>query len=764
LRRLALAFVVMGFTCSVSQVLLAREFMNIFCGNELILGVLFVNWMLCIALGSWGLGGLTDRYAGRRELLAVTLILVSVVLPIQVLFVRSMVGWITVERGEMVGLPSTFIFMFLALLPFCTLHGFQFALGCRLVPSGEADGSTAQITRVYVLEALGSVLGGLAFTYLLVHRLQVLEMSVSLGVLNLSQALFLLAPSSSEPVHKPRSKLLAVISILLIMFGGLAVLSGRTAAMETVSQEWRWDGLGLVHSQNSVYGEIAVTMSDEQSDFWVNGLPVFTMPDPNLELIEEIAHLPMLQHSSPKKILIVGGGLGGVLKEVLRHEVVGVTYVELDPLLIDLAQAYSLETRGVLEDTRVELVHMDGRLLVKKSKAVFDVAIVNLPPPSTLQLNRYYSLEFFMEVEEALSENGVVSIGLPSSTTHISAEMGARNRCVYNTIKSVFPSCMVVPGYHNLFIASKNGEEHALTSDPHVLNQRILDRGLEPALLTEDYLVYKFDPERMEISLAYLNEKNTELNRDMRPVAAFHDLALWNIMLNPQMRSLFSLPSDVDIWLLLVTLCVLAFLVSSALRRSGRVLAPVYLAIFTTGLAGMTFSIINLYVFQALCGYLYQDLGVVAAAFMLGLALGGWYMGQRRQTRGWGVSTLMKTEVGIIAYSLMVPPTVSLLSTHIATSSNLFLVRGILPVLNVAAGFLVGMEFSLASGICLEEVNRVGGVGGALYATDLVGACVGSFFSSIWLIPLYGVQGSCLVVAVANVASLILVYSMMRWR
>jgi hypothetical protein len=72
------------------------------------------------------------------------------------------------------------------------------------------------------------------------------------------------------------------------------------------------------------------------------------------------------------------------------------------------------------------------------------------------------------------------------------------------------------------------------------------------------------------------------------------------------------------------------------------------------------------------------------------------------------------------------------------------------------------MEFPLASVVCMEEVNRVGGVGGTLYAVDLVGACVGSFFSSIWLIPLFGVQGSCLVVAAANATSLILIYGMTR--
>ncbi len=79
MKRLALNYVVMGISCSISQVLLAREFMTVLGGNELILGVLLVNWLLCIALGSWGLGRLADRTTRRLELLVIVLILVSIV-------------------------------------------------------------------------------------------------------------------------------------------------------------------------------------------------------------------------------------------------------------------------------------------------------------------------------------------------------------------------------------------------------------------------------------------------------------------------------------------------------------------------------------------------------------------------------------------------------------------------------------------------------------------------------------------------------------
>jgi len=763
LKRLVLALLVMGFSCSISQVLLVREFMIIFSGNELILGIIFVNWLLCTAIGSWGLGRLADRTKRSLDWLVVTLILASIVLPIQILFVRSMVGWLVVERGEMVGLFSTIYSTFLALLPFCSLHGFQFTLGCKLYPGGgDAGGSPGQISRVYVFEALGSVMGGLAFTYLLVHHLRVLEMSMGLSLLNLSLALLLLRSEWPGPAPRTSGRLLTCITVLLIAMSGYVVLTGGLRDIDAASYRWQWEGLELAHSQNSIYGNIAVTRSDGQLDFWVNGLPLFTAPDPNIEFVEEVVHFPMLEHPSPRRVLLIGGGLGGVLEELLKHPVQKVTYVELDPLMIELARRYSQAASEVLDDPRVEVIHLDGRLFVKGAEASFDVAIVNLPSPSTLQLNRFYTIEFFREIHKILDEDGLISMGLPSSLAHMSEEMGDRNRSVYETIKRVFPSCLVVPGDYNIFIASPSSRESVLTYDAGILHQRLLDRGLETNLFTEDYIRYKFSPERMEMGLAYLHRNSVELNRDMKPVAVYYDLAIWNAMFNPYTRVFFAFLSHVEVWWLIIPLAPAILAIIIVRRRLKLAQTPIYLAIFTTGLAGMTFSIIMLYAFQALCGYLYQELGVVAASFMLGLALGGWFMGRRISKLDGDISALCRGELAIVAYLLIAPLAVMLLSFRAAGAFLLPLVRVVLPLLNCAAGFLVGLEFPLASRICLRDGGRVGGVAGALYASDLFGACLGALMASIWLIPLHGVLGACLVAAGLNVASLLLLYGVMR--
>lgn len=727
MRRLWAVFLLMGVCCSISQILLFREFMVVFLGNELILGVIFVNWLLTLALGSWGLGRLSEGFRDDLALLASTLVAAALLLPLQILWVRSLASLLA-PRGEIVGLLKTFYTTLLVLLPFCSLHGLQFTVGCRLYASRAL--ASPSIALVYVLEALGSVLGGLLFTLLLVHRLQVLELSIVLSLLNLLLASLLLG------LRRPRPRLQLASTLLLMLLGLYALSSGLAASVDEVSYRWLWRGLRLMHHENSIYGNVAITRSDGQMDFWVNGLPLFTAPNPDIAYVELVAHLPMLYHPSPRRVLIIGEGLGGVLREVLEHPVEHVTYVELDPLIIELAEAYSVG--WVLSDPRVEVVNLDGRLYVKGRPQPYDVVLLHLPSPSTLQLNRFYTAEFFEEVEAVLEEGSVFSLVLPSSPAHIPLEMAERNRCVYRALEEVYPSCVAVPGEHNLFIASRG---LSLTYDASELHGRLLERRVEAGTLTLDHLNYLFDPVRRGIALSYLYEGGAA-NRDGRPMAVYYDLALWNSLISPAYTPLFRLLGCLDPrWLMLIPLLLLPIALRGVSPSTS-----LGAAILTTGMAGMTISILILYAHQTLCGYLYQELGVVSASFMLGLALGGFHMSRRASRLGF--RGLLGLELLVALYMLLLPTALSLPATPLA--------RWLLPLLNCLGGVLIGLEFSLASHLALSHGGAVGRVAGLLYALDLLGGCLGALASSIWLIPLHGLWGASLAILALKAGSLLL--------
>ncbi len=155
--------------------------------------------------------------------------------------------------------------------------------------------------------------------------------------------------------------------------------------MAELSLTRQWQGFNLEKVENSIYGNLAVTGRKNQFSLFENGLLVFTHPD--LQTAEESVHFAMLEHPAPRRILLIGGGVGGSLREILRHPSVSeVTYLELDPAIIRLAGEFLEPSEAaLLTDPRVEVINGDGRLYLERERKKYDLIIVNLPIHSPLR-------------------------------------------------------------------------------------------------------------------------------------------------------------------------------------------------------------------------------------------------------------------------------------------------------------------------------------------------------------------------------------------
>jgi len=749
----------MGFT-DIIQVLLIREFIINFQGNELSLGVILANWMLLMALGSWQLGKLADRISRKGTAFIVTQILVAVILLLEILFARSINNLVGIEPGEVVGLLPIFYCSLIVLAPIGILHGFQFALGSRIL-STDSRTPAIEVGKVYISEALGTMIGGIMFTYWLVHYLRPLEIALSVSLASLVSALLLLKPEAIAWRSRWQwgAKLLVCL-VLIIMGGGLhSLVTGSIGTLHDISARWQWMGHNLVYYQNSVYGNVSITQRGAQLDFHESGLPMFSVPNPDIAFNEEVIHFPMLHHRSPRKVLLIGGGIGGTLEQVLKHPVDEVHYAELDPLIIEAAKEYVPQSfLRAFEDPRVSIKHVDSRFFVKNIRETYDVVIVTLPSPSTLQLNRSYTAEFFIEVANILKPTGIFSTTVPSSETYLSREMVNHNRCIYETLKEAFDSVVIIPGEHNIFLASAGGQLTA--QDVDTLCYRFESRELETKLLTVEHIKYKLNPTRTEDLLApILTASKVPVNRDLHPIGCYYNLALWNTMFYPGAAGFFNWISQMRLWWFAIPSVLLVLVaLGMGLRRkvSKPGLVPVAVAIITSGFAGMTLSIILLLALQALQGYLYQMLALIIAAFMLGLALGSAYMNRIMYRLKREVLALARIELIIVAYSIFV----ALIFTGIA-KLHLFLPAEVFFfILNCAAGFLVGLEFPLANKIYLRGNERVGQVAGSLYAADLIGGCAGAILASVFLVPVLGVPQTCFVIAMFKGASFALLLTL----
>jgi spermidine synthase len=123
---------------------------------------------------------------------------------------------------------------------------------------------------------------------------------------------------------------------------------------------------------------------------------------------EMISHVPIFAHGAAQKVLIIGGGDGGVLREVLRHEDVECTMVEIDASVVEMSKKYFPDhSDGAFENPRCNLVIADGLKFVKETEDRFDVIIVDstdpIGPGEVL-----FTSEFYKDCQRCLTENGIL--------------------------------------------------------------------------------------------------------------------------------------------------------------------------------------------------------------------------------------------------------------------------------------------------------------------------------------------------------------------
>ncbi len=122
---------------------------------------------------------------------------------------------------------------------------------------------------------------------------------------------------------------------------------------------------------------------------------------------EMITHVGLNTHPNPKKVLVIGGGDGGAVREIVKHEgIEKVVHVEIDQMVIDVAKKFFPELSSGFKDPRVEIVVDDGIKHVKENKGVYDMIIVDSTDPVGPAVG-LFSENFYSSVFEALTEDGL---------------------------------------------------------------------------------------------------------------------------------------------------------------------------------------------------------------------------------------------------------------------------------------------------------------------------------------------------------------------
>lgn len=122
---------------------------------------------------------------------------------------------------------------------------------------------------------------------------------------------------------------------------------------------------------------------------------------------EMVAHVPLFTHPHPQKVLVVGGGDGGVVREILKHpSVETITLVDIDSKVIEYAKQYLPSIAGELDNERVEVKVGDGFMHIAQSKNAYDVIMVDSTEPVGPAVN-LFTKGFYAGISEALKDDGI---------------------------------------------------------------------------------------------------------------------------------------------------------------------------------------------------------------------------------------------------------------------------------------------------------------------------------------------------------------------
>jgi spermidine synthase len=678
-----LPLLALGFFGITAQVLLIREITTVFEGNELMMAWTLGIWMFVTGLGSW----FGKSWKKLVQGIIPWMFILLGYLPIAAVVFMSLARKLFFLPGELVSPVWYLLIVTFLLAPVCLSSGFLFSLLVKVQEPEEK-----MFIRVYSVEAAGSVAGGLVVSFLMIRWFSIME---SLLLTALIIHIIILAYRWNTVFVLSGTLLLLVFILYTILPADLWMKSLIFKNQEVIA------------TRETPFGNITVCRNGDEINFYDNGGLLFSTGD--MVLNEEYVHYAMIQHSHPEDVLLISGGIAGMAEEVLKYPGVRtIDYVELNPGIIRMSEPF----RPFPSDPRITVVEGDGRKYISHGSKRWDVVILAIPDPSSLQINRYYTVDFFSLLKNRMKENAIVLLGISPAGNYLSPTQTAIESTVYRSVSSSFGNIVLIPGERDYFIAS----DAPLTDKPGEL---VLRRGIQASYVNPDYLDDQAIVERSRQIRGKIGNSG-KINSDMQPVPVFYHTL--------QYLSRFSDRNPVLLFLPLVFFLLPPFLMKPA--SSG---------MYLTGLTASSVEILLIFWFQTTFGNLYATIGVIFAIFMGGLALGSANARKLVPGKRWHIRVQL-----LLGLYVMLLPLLWSLKGVVQPGFIAWLV--FVPVLVVPA-FLTGTQYVSTT---MSYASSRSNAASAMYASDLWGSSLGTILTTFFLLPLAGVTSGCLILAGLN--------------
>jgi len=752
-RRTALPalFVAIGAASMIIQAVVVREYLVVFYGNELMVGIVLSMWLLSITIGTSLYGAVSRRLKAQRPLFTVMLGIFAVLPFAELAVIRSARLLLSVPPGTEPSFFPSILFIFLTTLPFGLLIGALFPMGCHIF--SQSSGDLQSVSLLYSLESLGALAGGALFSFILVTAFTPSLIFLAVTVILLLLVICYQVTSSMQTGKAGRIFISAFLCIVAIMLMPAAV-----TRFELYYRELRWSSmvgsLPLISSCDSPYQNLALTGQEELYSLYGNGQLVFSFPDPYQSRMS--AHLIMTGHHHPRKVLVIGACSGGFIRECLTHHPEHIDYVLMDRAMLTIVSPFlnSYEKEG-LYSSKVSIINTDGRIWVRSTQTHYDLVILTVSDPSTAMLNRFYTAEFFNDVLRITSSQGVIVLSLSSSANYVGSETADYQSSVYATLRSVFPYVVISPGDRYLYFAS--AAPGTVTADFEELSRRLRRHRISEREFSPVFFEEFFNRERMATARSTVERPDVAPNTDMKPSTYFYNLVRWDRISGSRLAHFFTIVRQIrapHLFGFLMALLLLRLLILTVCRETEEKRRRFNLccSVAAFGFSSMALEMVLLFAFQNLFGCLYQMIGVLVASFMAGMSAGA--AAARRSHQGFGL--LMGIQALCALLSLITPFLLTIFPQVLSAEMGGVVGEGIFMFFMACMGLCNGLGFPLACRLYTGKEEEVGSTAALMNALDHGGAASGSALIGTFFVPLIGIQHSCIFIALINIAVLLL--------
>ncbi len=566
-----------GISSVVTQLLVIREFLALFRGNEFVIAIIFFNWLILGSIGTRLARIISATVPVSRAVLAWISIFLALMAGGQFLLIRELRDLVFIH-GSSVGFYQTFIYTFLTIAPYCLLLGFALPYSLYLIRKSEPDYSGA---KVYMADNLGDAAGGAIFTFLLVFWATPFQAILFSSLPLLVATTFLYGDLKRRSIYA--LVCLASLSVLVwfVQFENDSLIPPQGE---------------LIHYQESRFGRIEVHKDREQYTLFSDGVPMFS--NQNLSRAEEAVHYPLSQIGNARKVLLISSE-GGVFRELEKYKLERIDYVELDPEMSAIQFQYDLIRRipGLV------VINQDGREWLANSDRMYDAIIMNLPEPETYQVNRFFTDDFFARARKRLNPGGVLSFSMKGYDNYLAEPQRRKLSLVHETVLNSFEHVLLLPGMNIYFLC---GSEPLSRDIPSLLTKK----GIATSYIS-NYFAGNLTDERIDYLAGQIQQTGV-LNRDLSP-------RLMKMMFSQWFSKFQSSP--------LPFFAVLGALILFYLSRCRKE----EFVLFSTGFMTMGFEILVIFAFQIYYGYIYSQIGLIVTIFLAGLLPGAWYGDRFRQ-------------------------------------------------------------------------------------------------------------------------------------